>query len=207
MNKQNFRKYAAISAVALGIAYAGAAYAAAVQIGTAVPVTVDVQVENSIDVVVTQNIDFKKVGAISDTTDVATMVMSTTGTITEDPGTGYGGADPAALVADPTDTPEPGIITVSSAFQNTELYVTYQTVVDPINSGRSFNIAQITDDLATPSVYDGTTDTMTTIGHETTDGSGGLVFNIGMTIETDTTGATAYADGVYAGSFEIVFSY
>ena len=207
MKFEQIRNVLMVSAVALAVAYTSSAIAAPVQIGSPVTLDMDATVENTIDVVVTTPINFGTIGAISDGTDTATLTLSPAGVVTEDPGTGYGGADPAAIVMDPSSVPTVGAIAVTAAFENTELYVTYQNVIDLANGGRTFEVTAVVDDLATPGAYDGVTDTMTTIGHETTDIAGALSFNIGASITTDTPGNTAYPDGNYDGGLDIVFSY
>lgn len=201
--KLTYKKYAAISAVVLGVAAVGTAQA--VQIGSPTTVPVNATVENTITVTVAAPLDFGTIGAIRDTVDTATLSVLPDDTATPDPGTGYGGADPAAIVYDPSDAPTAADIELSLAFENTEIYVTYQTCVDPVLAGENFVLGGIVDDLATPGSYDCVAAPI--IGHGTTDGSGDLDFSIGGSITTTTGAATAYADGDYVGSFDIVLSY
>lgn len=201
--KLTYKKYAAIGAVVLGVAAVGSAQA--IQIGSPTTVPVNATVENSVTVTVTNPLDFGTVGAIRDTVDTATLTVSPADVGTEDPGTGYGGADPAAIVFDPSDPPTAADIDITAAFENTELYITYQTCTNPVFGADNFVLSGLIDNLAVPGSYDCAAAAV--IGHETTDGAGALAFNIGGSITTTTGAATAYADGAYVGSFEMVVSY
>ncbi len=205
MKLTSFKKIAAVSAVALGVAVAGGAHA--VQIGSPVVIPINATVENTITVTVTTPVSFGTVGAIRHTTDTASLAMNAAGVVTEDPGTGYGGTDPAAMVFDPVGVAQPaaGVIDVTAAFENTELYVTYQNCVNPALAGEIFTLSAIVDNLATPGSFDCAAAAV--IGHETTDGTGALQFNVGATITTTTISNAAYTDGAYVGSVEAVFSY
>lgn len=205
MKLTSFRKFAAVSAVALSVAYAGGVIAAPVQIGSPVTIPVNATVENTIDVAVTNPIDFGTVGAIRDTTDTATLSLLANGTSTEDPGNGWLGTDPAAIVFDPSDPPTTGDIDVTAAFENTTLYVTYQNCVDVALAGESFVLDAIVDDLSVPGSFDCAAARV--IGNEVTSGTGTLSFQVGASITTTTISTAAYTDGAYVGSFEAVFSY
>ena len=205
MKLTSFKKLAAVSAVALSVAIAGAANA--VQIGTPVVIPITATVENTITVTVTTPVSFGTVGAIRDTVDTASLAMTAAGVVTEDPGNGFLGTDPAAMVFDPIGVAQPaaGVIDVTAAFENTALYVTYQNCINPTLAGEIFTLSAIVDNLLSPGSFDCAAARV--IGFETTDGTGALQFNVGATITTTTISNAAYTDGLYSGSVEAVFSY
>lgn len=205
MKLTSYKKFAAISAVVLGAAVYAGHSANAIQIGSPTTVPVNATVENSVTVTVTNPVDFGTIGAIRDVVDTATLSVDPADTAVEDPGTGFGGADPAAIVFDPSDAPTAADIDITAAFENTDLYITYQNCVDPVQGADTFTLAGIVDNLNTPGSYDCAAAPV--IGFETTDGVGALSFNIGASITTTAGAATAYPDGAYAGSFEMVVSY
>ncbi|MDD9899564.1 MAG: hypothetical protein OXT65_01130 [Alphaproteobacteria bacterium] len=206
MKLKNWKKMAAVSAIALSVAaYGTGAFAAAVQSGDPNTVNVTATVENTINVTVV-DMDFGQIGAMGHGTDTATMTLAPDDTLTDD-------SDPqASLVADPTSTPAAANITVA-AFQNTILYVDYQNIVDLVNGGETLVLDNIVDNLDAPTTGVGgtaggwTSGGGSSTGDATTDGGGALVFDIGASISTTTAVTGAYTDGAFAGTFEVVVSY
>lgn len=217
MNIKSFGKIAAVSAIAmLAAMHAAGVVAAPVQIGDPVQVNITATVENTIDVAVTNPVRFGQIGAMNSLTvaDTASATVnpddSTDG---GDPGTGYGTASQASIVFDPGDVANVGAadVDITGAFANTELYVTYDTCVDLAGPGTEvFVLHSISDNLATPNSLDCTaaaTYGTYTFGHDTTDASGDLSFNIGATIDTDGSSDAAYANGGYTGSVQMYVTY
>lgn len=206
MNLASFKKLAVLSTVALGVAamYSDEVLAVNYQLGAPVTVTASATVENTFDVTITNGLSFGTIGAVADTTDVARLTVAPDSSVTEDEGNGWLGSDQAAIVVDAGATaPDAADISVNG-FEATTIYVTYSNIVNPTDGSQSFILTDLLDDLTTPGSYDGST---RVIGQGTTDGSGDLTFHVGGSIETTTTAAVAYADGAYAGSFDVTFSY
>ena len=210
MNLKSFSKLAAVSIIALGTAmHSTGVIAAAFQIGDAITVPFGATVENSMNVVVTGG-TFGTIGAMNDLTDVATMVLNPDDTFTEDPGTGFGGTDPASIVVDPVGVPAPAAanVAVTGAFENTDLYVTFQNCVNLTGGGNTFLLDNITTDLTTPGGYDCAAALgALTAGIGTTSGAGALTFNVGASILTNQAAAAAYTDGAYTGSVTMYIAY
>lgn len=215
--KSSIKKFAAVSAIALGTAVvaAGVLQAAPYQIGDPVTVPSTANVENSIDVTPdASGLYFGTLGSMNHTVDVATFTVNPDSTYVEDPGGGWNSADPASIVVDESDVPVAVEIVVTGAFENTDLYVTYSNCVDLTDGTDTFTLSTLQDDLDAPTVgvgvaagdWDCVADTGN-IGQATTDGTGNLTFNVGGTITTDGAADAAYTDGAYAGSFDMTFSY
>lgn len=216
MNTKSFTKIAAVSAIAMMAAmHAAGVVAAPVQIGDAVQVDITATVENTIDVAVTNPVRFGQIGAMNSLTaaDIATASVAPDDTLADDPGTGYGTADQASIVFDPGDVANTGAadVDITAAFENTDLFVTYDTCVDLAGPGAEvFNLISIQDNLPTANSHNCATPAAFgayTFGSGTTDGTGALSFNIGAVIETDGTADTAYTDGAYTGSVQMYVTY
>ncbi len=216
MNKKSFAKIAAVSAIAMMAAmHAAGVVAAPVQIGDPVQVDITATVENTINVAVTNPVRFGQIGAMNSqtVTDAAEASVAPDGSTTDDPGTGYGTSSPASIVFDPGDSTNVGAadVDITAAFENTDLYVTYDTCEDLTGPGTEvFRLVSIEDNLATPNSLDCATAVALgayTFGMGTTDGTGALSFNIGATIRTDGSSDTAYDDGAYTGSVQMYVTY
>ena len=206
MNLKSFTKFAAVSAVALSAAmYASGVIAASIQIGDAMDVNVNATVENTIDVVIT-DIDLGEIGSMNDTVDIATFTLAPDGTITDDPGNGFGNTDPASIVNNPDVASTPGTIDVTNAFFNTDLYATYDNCTDITDGTDTFTLLSIADDMTTPGSYDCVADVLVA-GVASTDGTGALTINLGVSITTDQAANAAYTDGAYTGDFDMFLSY
>ncbi len=217
MKPYRLNKLAAISAVALCVGLSsGTAWSAAYELdsGTAIQVDVTADVLQTSDVTVTTDIDFGNIGIKQDNVDTATLVMAPDGTVTEDT------AGDARIVTDDTDTPVAGQIDVTGAFQNTDIHVVYQNLVDltcATCSGAQPDLLLVglLDNMANGAALapgtgvqqGGWSAGLPVEGIGTTDNAGALRFTIGATIETDETVAAPYETGNYAGSFEMLLSY
>lgn len=224
----NFKKLAMVSAVALGVAYAGAVSAApvATQSGHPTPITVDVEVQNTLQIDTITFLDFGVVGAMDDKTggaDTATLTINAVA-----PGGGEGvsyvsdQSPGASLVVDQASPdPTPAEIQVT-AFPNVTLYVTYDIPTDQITCDTcggtdSFTLDTIADNLDDPITgLPGQAGGYTTLGGPTqgnaiTDGTGVLQFYIGASLTTNNGSTTDplfdYADDTYGGTFDIIVSY
>lgn len=224
----NFKKLAMVSAVALGVAYAGAVSAAPVltQSGHPTTISVDAQVENTLSIDTITTLNFGVVGAMDDKTggvDTATLTINAVA-----PGGGEGvsyvsdQSPGASLVVDQASPdPTPAEIQVT-AFPNVTLYVTYDIVSDQVTCDTcggtdSFTLDTIADNLDAPITgVGGTAGGYTTLGGPTqgdamTDGTGVLQFYIGASLTTNPGSPVDplhdYADDTYGGTFDIIVSY
>ncbi len=209
MKINSFTKLAGISAIAMMAAvYATGVVAAPIQIGDPVDVNFNADVENTIDVVVTDG-EFGVIGAMNHTTSTATLTLppSAAPVLVPDGGTGFLTAGQAAIVPDPTSATAPtgAQVAVTAAFDTTDLYVTFDTCTNLANGGQTFLLSAITTSLD-PTVYDCVTP-MATGAVGTTDGTGALTFFVGATITTDSATDAAYADGTYTGDVQMYISY
>lgn len=213
MRLTSFQKFAVVSAVALGAGfYAVSSNAAVIQISDPVTIDVTATVENTITVNTT-DLAFGQIGSLKDgtgTSTTATMLVETTGVVTDEPGDGYYSASPASIVYDTnTGGAAAATVAVTGAFFNENLYVDYDNFVDPINGAETFTLLEVHDDLATVGSYNSVTLARTT-GIDTTDGAGALSWNIGGTIQTEVDAGAVpvdYTDGLYTGSFDVRIVY
>lgn len=210
MNIKSFSKIAAVSAIAMMAAmHATGVVAAPVQIGDLIAVNFNAEVENTIDVVVTDG-EFGVIGAMNHTTSTASLVLppSAAPVLVPDGGTGFLTAGQAAIVPDPTSaTPATGAeVVVTAAFDTTDLYVTFDGCNDVTDGTDTFLLSAITTSLDA-TTYDCVTP-MATGSVGTTDGGGALTFYVGATITTDQSDDAAYGDSAaYTGSVDMYISY
>ena len=209
MKINSFTKLAGISAVAMMAAvYATGVVAAPIQIGDLVDVNFNADVENTIDVVVTDG-EFGIIGAMNHTTSTATLTLapSATPVMVGDGGTGFLTAGQAAIVPDPTSATAPtgAEVVVTAAFDTTDLYVTFDACQNLTNGTETFLLSAITNSLDA-TTYDCVTP-MATGSVGTTDGAGALTFYVGATITTDSATDAAYPDGAYTGDVDMYISY
>lgn len=161
MKLTSLTKLAMVSAVALGVAFYGGASDAANEIGSSIQITVNGEVENDLDITLTDgDIFFSAVGQPGDT---ATGVMAPDGTLTHDTGTGYGldSAEGSSFVWDEgAANVVPSIeVTDNFTFDDTlELFVGIDPAILPVDLtcgpvAGNIRIASITTDQATPLVF------------------------------------------------------
>lgn len=211
MRLTSFKKYAVVSAIALGVGmYAVSSNAAVIQISDPVTINVTATVENTITVNTTP-LAFGTIGSLKDGTTLgttATMLVETTGVVTDSPGAGYYSASPASIVSTGAGAAA-GTVAVTGAFPTESLYVDYDNFINPINGGESFVLNEVHDNLATVGSYNAVTSARTT-GIGVTDGAGALSWSIGGTIETEVAAGLVpvdYTDGLYTGSFDVRIVY
>lgn len=217
MNFNRLTRMAVVSAVALGAAaYSGSAWAAAYELdsGVAVNVPVTAHVLQTVDVTVTQDIDFKDIGIHQDKVgaDTATSTMTPAGVVSEDAGVAEGDA---RFVTDSGDVPEPAIITLTGAFPTTNIHVDYvlNTSLTCAACGAGtpvLTLTNVADNLSAapgPAVGTGVQGgNFATNGIGTTTAGGALTWNIGATLTT-VASANDYETGNYNGSFDMYLSY
>ncbi len=207
ITKQLLRS-ASVGAVALGLVM-GTAQAATnadyeLDSGIAIPMVATAAVLNTVHVVTT-DLAFGNIGVTSDAVDTATLAMSPAGVVTEDL------AGDAHMIDD-TEDGTPATVTITTAFGDSAIYVTYSNVVDLADAaGPDLIITRIIDNLDNPTVgVAGTagewTTSGTTVGIGTTTGAGALTFAIGIEISTVAT-AAPYDTNTYTGGFDMTMAY
>lgn len=211
MKPVNLKTLAAIGAVALGVSLSsGAVWAAAYELDSGNPVTVNVTADvlQTVDVAVTANIDFGNIGIKQDPLDTATLVMAPDGTMTEDV------AGPARIVIDDGDTPVLGLIDLTLAFPDTDIHVDYGNPIDldcaACLTSPVLTLVDVLDNMTlAAALANGTGVQQGSFAQEgigTTTAGGALSWNIGATIETVADPAP-YETGSYVGSFDMLLSY
>lgn len=164
--------------------------------------TADVAVQNTLTLATPTQLNFGTIAAIRDASNTATVSVDTAGAGTVASG---GGAAATAIVDDSLIAA--GQITVADGADGATLNITINNVVDPVNGTESF----VLDDFTTS--WNNGADQVQVIGTgftETFDaafGAGTNTLDIGATITTTLGAGTAYSDGSYAGTYDVVFSY
>ncbi len=205
MNPRKLVMMATVSAVALGMAFhADSALAAAFDLDDDIAVIdADAAVDNTVDLTITNNLNFQNIGVTSHATDTASLVMSAAGAITDDLGPGVG--TEAHIISD-DGTGQQAVITIANAFASADLFTYYSNLVNLSDgSAPDLVLAVVQDDLATAGSFTAT-GAVQVVGREQTTAGGGLVINIGATLTTQAT-ASPYNTGAYDGAFDLVVSY
>lgn len=162
--------------------------------------TADVTVLNTLTIATPAQLNFGTVAAVRDAANTATATIDTAGALT----TASGGG--TAVMAAITGTPTAAQVTIADGADGATLNITIDNVVDPVNGAESFVLDQFV------TSYNGGADVAQTIAATFTEtfdsafGGGTNTLDIGATITT-TLGATAYADGGYAGTYDVIISY
>jgi len=226
MKIRTIGKLAGISAFALMLATGGspafAQYSAAAprsghaetwQSNGVQSVGVFAEVDNSLNVTVT-DLNFGRIAATAYPAESSTLQIGPDGLLAE----GARSAGGATIQAAGDATKTQGILAITGAFASTIIYTTYNNVTDmtcstvatPSCTGApSLIITNIVDDASTPGSW--TAPSTVVIGHGTTNPSGDLTFNVGATIQTQSTApvtaVTAYPGGLYSGYFDVTLTY
>lgn len=163
--------------------------------------TADVTVQNTLTITTPSQLNFGTIAATRDAAQTATVTVDTAGAAT----VASGGGSAATAIVDGAAI-SAGQITIADGADGATLNIVINNVVDPVNGVENF----VLDGFNTS--WNNGADTAQAIGTgftETFDaafGGGTNTMDIGATITT-TLGATAYTDGAYAGTYDVVFSY
>ena len=164
--------------------------------------TATAEVQNTLTLATPSQLNFGTVVAVSDTTETATVIVDTAGVVTvaTTGAPAYSAIVDDALVAN-------GQVTVADGADTAIINITIDNVVSPTNGVDSF----ILDDFSTS--WNGDTAVTQVIGTPFTEsftaafGGGTNTLDIGATLSTTTVAAAPYADGTYAGTYDVIFSY
>lgn len=190
-------KYLLLGSIAAGSLFIGTE----LQAQTA-NMTANVSVQNTLTLATPAQLNFGTIAAIRDATNTATVSIDTAGTAT----VATGGGTAATAIVDGAAI-SAGQVTVADGANGATLNITIDNVIDPVNGTESFAL-----DGFTTSWNDGADQTQT-IGAAFTEtfdsafGGGTNTLDIGATITTTLAAGTAYTDGAYAGTYDVVFSY
>ena len=164
--------------------------------------TVDVQVTNTMTATPDNQLNFGEIIAIADAAQTASIAVSAlTGTLGAPTTTGA----PAYIAVIDNANQSEAQITVTDAAPGATINIDIQNVVPPVQGGVSFQLGTWL------SSWNGAAAVARTPGTPWTqvylDNAGaGSVLDLGATLTTNAAG-TAYADGPYAGTFDVDFSY
>lgn len=192
------------SLAAVAIAYTALAFVSGAAHAQTENVTATVVVQNTMTITEVDPLDFGTVVAISDATDVASLAIDATTDALLATTTGA----PAVFAVIDNTTASAAEITVEDAADAATINITINNVVNPISGASAFALRTTGWETA----WNGGATTARTAGtpfsyvYSAAFGGGTNVLDIGATLDTQTTVAT-YADGTYAGSFDVVFSY
>ncbi len=164
--------------------------------------TVDVEVKNAMTITPDKQLNFGTIIAISDSANTASVAINPTTGILAAPATT--GAPAYIAIIDNTNQSE-GQITVTDAAPGATINVNIANVIPPTNAGVAFQIGTWqTSWNAAPAAArtPGTSWTQVYLDNA----GAGSVLDIGATLTTNAAG-TPYSDAVYAGTYDVVFSY
>jgi len=186
--------------LSLTCALAIGAYTATANAQTA-NMTATATVQNTITLATPSQLNFGTIVAVADTVQTATVTVDVLGVATT------AGTAPAQTAVVDATAVAAGQIEVSSAADGASLNIEINNVTDPVAGAESFVLDQFNTSwnggasapqiIATPFAetyvlaFNGGTNTL----------------DIGATITTTTAAAAAYTDGVYNGTYDVVFSY
>lgn len=165
-------------------------------------VTATVTVLNTLTLAAASDLNWGTIAAVGDTGQTASLIMGTDGVLAAP--TTTGGNAVIAVVDNAAATA--GQITIADGANGAVVNVDIQAVVDPINGANSFTLAGFN------TSFNGGADTPQvaltpfTVTYDSAFGGGTNTLDIGASITT-VDPSVAYPDGVYAGGFDVVFSY
>ena len=194
------------SLAAVAIAFTAFTFASGAAQAQTENVTATVTVQNTLTITELTPLDFGTVVAVSDAVDIASLAIDATTSAMAASTTGA----PAVFAVVDNTTASAAEITIEDGANLALINITINNVVDPIAGASTFDL------LATgwETSWNGGATTARTAGTPFSyafDGNfpappGVNTLEIGATLNTNPAVAT-YADGVYAGSFDVVFSY
>lgn len=196
--KTPFHKASLLAAVA----FTALAFAPSMAQAQTEPVTATVEVLNTITLNEVDPLDFGIVAAISDAANTANLAIdAATGVLTP---TTTGGTAVFAVIDNTTASQ--ALIEVSDAANGASLVIEINNVVNPIFGGNAFDLTDWETNWNAGAVTARTVATPFNYTFLAATGPNLNELRIGASVETQTAVAL-YADGIYTGSFDVVFSY
>lgn len=163
--------------------------------------TARAEVQNTLTLATPLQLNFGSFAAVRDAAGQATVSVSTLGVETATPGAGTA----VTAIVDNTSVSQ-GQITVADGADGAAINIVIQNVVDPFNGAESFVLAGFRTSWNGGGSVARTAATPFTETFDAAVGPNLNVLDIGATITT-TLGTTPYSDGVYNGTYDVVFSY
>lgn len=164
--------------------------------------TVDLTVTNAMTLTADAQMNFGEIIAISDAATTASVAVNAiTGALGVPTTTGA----PAYIAVIDAALASEAQITVTDAAPGATINIDIQNVVPPVNGGVSFQLGtwlSSWNGAATAARTPGTPWSQVYLDNA----AAGSILQLGATLTTNAAG-TAYADGAYAGTFDVVFSY
>jgi hypothetical protein len=164
--------------------------------------TADVEVQNTLTLATPSQLNFGTVAAIRDPVLTASVTVDTAGaaTVATGGGTAITAIVDGALVAG-------GQVTIADGADGATLNIEIDNVIDPVNGVETFVLDAFT------TSYNNAADSVQVIGAPFTEtfdsafGGGTNTLDIGATITTTVGAGTAYGDGAYPGTYDVIVSY
>ncbi len=167
--------------------------------------TATATVLNTMTIATPAQLNFGTIAAVRDTGtgDTATVTVDTAGagSVATTGGTAVTAiVDGAAVLA--------GQITIADSAAGATININIDNVVDPLNGGESFVLDQFTTSYNGAASVPQVINTPWTETFDAAFGAGINTLDVGATITTTPdAGGAAYSDGVYAGTYDVTFSY
>ena len=164
--------------------------------------TASATVQNTVTLATPSQLNFGTIAAVRDAALTATATVDTAGALSVATG---GGTAVTAIVDNTAVTAAQ--VTVADAADGAALNIVINNVIDPINGAESFVLDNFTTSWNGAAAI---AQVIATPWSETFDATIGPNLNtldIGATITTTLGAGTPYTDGVYNGTYDVVFSY
>lgn len=187
--------------LSMACAVAVGAYATTANAQTA-NMTATATVLNTLTLATPAQLNFGTIVAVSDTVQTATATVDTAGAIS----VATTGAPAVTAVVDNTAVAV-GQVTVANGADGATLNININNVVDPVNGPESFVLDSFNTSWNGGGAALQVINTPFTETFSAAFGGGINTLDIGATITTTTAAAAPYTDGVYAGTYDVVFSY
>lgn len=167
-------------------------------------VTADVTVQNTLNLAQVSGLNFGTIAALRHATNTASVALSTAGVLGTPATTGAG----AAIAVIDNTAADNAEISVEDGAPGAAINVNIPIagIVQPIFGGNSLALGTWRYAFNALPEAGITPGTPVVVNFDATYAAGVNSFRVGATLST-TTGAVAYADGAYAGSFDVTFSY
>lgn len=164
--------------------------------------TATATVQNTMTLATPAQLNFGTIAAVRDAALTATVTVDTAGAASVATG---GGTAITALVN--TAAVSAGQVTVADAADGATINININNVVDPVNGPESFVLDQFTTSWNGAGAALQVINTPFSETFVAATGPNLNTLDIGATITTTLGAGTSYSDGVYNGTYDVVFSY
>lgn len=164
--------------------------------------TATATVQNTITLATPNQLNFGTIVAVSDTVNTATATVDVLGALT----TATTGAPAQTALVDGTAVSQ-GTVEISGAADGATINININNVVDPVAGAETFVLDSFTTSFNGGASAAQVINTPFAETYSAAFGGGTNTLDIGATITTTTVAAAPYTDGVFNGSYDVVFSY